>query len=163
MIAREKPPHHDPGLWLSAVNRLIHNSIGDNQFATMFFGTVKPGSTTLRFAACGGPDPVLITPAGAIVLDGSDVPIGVDPMTRYETREARLSGGDSLLLYSDALMESKQIGHPPLEGHGVAAFCSDLRGTSSLAAMEHLLTDVIAPRRPLVDDLTLIWLRQLPH
>lgn len=157
LVARHPPDADDPGAWFGELNRALCGMLGDGQFAAMFFGILERDSTRLRYAACGGPNPVVIDRDGARPLDASGLLLGVDMGARYEVREARLPEDGALLLYSDALIESRGPAAGALGEAGVLALCATFHDTAVPRPLERLLERGVAVRRPLKDDLTLLW------
>ncbi|MBV8165735.1 MAG: fused response regulator/phosphatase [Alphaproteobacteria bacterium] len=155
LLLRLPPDPDAPGAWLGELNRALCGMLAEGQFAALFFGVLERGSDRLRYAACGGPNPALVDRAGARPLDGSGMMVGILEDATYDTREATLSRDGALLLYSDALSESRGSGAPPLGEAGVLALCE--AAADRAPPLDHVLADGLAARRPLKDDLTLLW------
>lgn len=153
----QNPPRPDaPGDWLGEMNDLLCDTLTEGQFATFFFGVLEPGSDLFRYAACGGPDPVVAVGTDCRLLDASGLPLGISKGTRYDTREAILPPGSALLLYSDALSESEGPDAPPLGYAGVLALCQRFMAGDGTPIPDFLQKTLLS-RRPLNDDLTLVW------
>ncbi|MEJ0072007.1 MAG: SpoIIE family protein phosphatase [Pseudomonadota bacterium] len=131
LIARQPPNADDPGAWLGDINRALCEMLGDGQFAAMFFGVLERDSPRLRYAACGGPSPIIADRQGARLLDASGLPLGVDADMRYDTRETVLPADGILLLYSDALNESRSPAGDSLGEAGVLELCESIRHTAT--------------------------------
>jgi sigma-B regulation protein RsbU (phosphoserine phosphatase) len=157
VIARQPPDPDAPGPWLGTINRLLCGMLGEGHFTTMFFGVLERASHRLRYAACGGPSPILMEQAGARPIDASGLPLGLQDGATYETREAVLPPGGALLLYSDALSESRRPDVAPLGEAGVAALCAAIHAEAADDPLDRLLARGLIERRPLKDDLTLVW------
>jgi serine phosphatase RsbU (regulator of sigma subunit) len=96
-----------PGQLLSWLNIVAHHLTGAVT-ATAVCGLYDPGRGTLRWARAGHLPPVLVrgTEAGALPL-GRGMLLGAVPETSYEEKEVRLEAGDTLLMYTDGLIERR--------------------------------------------------------
>lgn len=131
------------------------------QFATFFLGVIDTRAETLTYAAAASPAPLLMA-GDPVFLDGSGLPIGVSRHAVYQNRSAPFPKGASLLLYSDALLET-----PDAEGH-----CLDNMALAQMARqsrrpvgretpLDDLVARFVARHGPLEDDLTLVWLADM--
>lgn len=99
---------HEPGQFLSALNRVLYSLLSPSEFATMFYGIIDTHTHLLEYACAATPDPLLADVDGkSLFLSGAGRPLGVDAFTRYETQQHSFRPGQSLLLYSDALIETR--------------------------------------------------------
>lgn len=161
LFTRHPPNRVDPGAWLAEINQELCGILPLGQFAAMFFGVIDPKNDRLMYAACGGPNPMLVSTDGVKMLDASGVPLGLDADSTYETRSEIFSAGTGVLMYSDALIESKGEDAPPLNHEGVEALCQTF-GHGPRPPIAILLEDGLAARRPIQDDLTLLWVARPP-
>jgi serine phosphatase RsbU (regulator of sigma subunit) len=75
---------------------------------TVICGRYSPGSRVLRWARAGHLPPVLVRDGAATVQPMPDgMLLGVQLDTEYEQRELRLRSGDTLLFYTDGLIERR--------------------------------------------------------
>jgi sigma-B regulation protein RsbU (phosphoserine phosphatase) len=95
-----------PGDYLSIINdKLLHLALRE-QFATMFYGVLDMQGDSLHYACACSPHPIILRSNGqAELIDGSGYPLGIGDHT-YPTQRAAFYSGDTLLLYSDALIET---------------------------------------------------------
>ncbi|GIJ26859.1 hypothetical protein Vqi01_20210 [Micromonospora qiuiae] len=100
-----------PGESLTRLNRLV-GSTESRSFATVFTVWFSPRTNQLRYASAGHPSPLLIRGDDAVFLYGRALgpPVGAIPGTEYETVTGELRAGDRLLLYTDGLIEDRQVG-----------------------------------------------------
>jgi serine phosphatase RsbU (regulator of sigma subunit) len=71
-----------------------------------------PGCTTLRWSSAGHPPLMVRDPCGEVTVLGGerfDLLLGVDPLTRRREQELRLRPGSTVLLYTDGLVEGRDI------------------------------------------------------
>jgi sigma-B regulation protein RsbU (phosphoserine phosphatase) len=92
---------------VTRLNRHICETNQDVDYlATLVFGDLDAASGRLRLAAAGHPPPILLSPSmGARPIHGGGIPLGIDPQATYINQERILSGGETVLLYSDGLTE----------------------------------------------------------
>ncbi|MFF5214843.1 SpoIIE family protein phosphatase [Micromonospora sp. NPDC000442] len=101
----------DPGESLTRLNRLV-GSTESRSFATVFCLWFSPRTGRLRYASAGHPSPLLIRGDDVAFLHGRALgpPVGAIAGTEYETVSGKLGAGDRLLLYTDGLIEDRQVG-----------------------------------------------------
>jgi predicted ester cyclase len=96
-----------PGEVLSRVNETLVARIPPNMFVTCFYAILDPKSATLRYANAGHDLPYLHHSDGdAEELRARGMPLGLMPGMIYEEGEVSLREGESILFYSDGLVEA---------------------------------------------------------
>jgi serine phosphatase RsbU (regulator of sigma subunit)/anti-sigma regulatory factor (Ser/Thr protein kinase) len=95
-----------PGEVLQRTNDLLNPDIPRNMFVTCLYIVIDPGTGKLWFANAGHNLPYKSTGNGMIELRATGMPLGLLPGMKYEEKEAILEPGESLLLYSDGLVEA---------------------------------------------------------
>ena len=98
--------HVSPGQVLELVNDLLHPDIPPNMFVTCLYAVLDPRSGRLRYANAGHDLPYQRTVNGVVELRATGMPLGLMPGMSYEEIEATIAPGDSVLLYSDGLVEA---------------------------------------------------------
>jgi serine phosphatase RsbU (regulator of sigma subunit) len=98
-----------PSEALARVNELLHAEIPAKMFVTCFYAILDTGSGRMTFANAGHDLPYQRHNGGSEELWATGMPLGLMPGIRYEEREAILAPGDSLLLYSDGLVEAHNV------------------------------------------------------
>jgi serine phosphatase RsbU (regulator of sigma subunit)/anti-sigma regulatory factor (Ser/Thr protein kinase) len=91
---------------LTQVNDLLYANIPSGMFATCFYAILDPESGRLRYANAGHEWPYRRYSDGVSELQATGMPLGMMPGTRYDEQEVTLAPGESLLLYSDGLVEA---------------------------------------------------------
>jgi serine phosphatase RsbU (regulator of sigma subunit) len=82
--------------------------IPPNMFVTCFYAIVDPKSGHLRYANAGHDLPYLGRRRGdAEELRARGMPLGLMPGMSYEEKEITLQAGESVLYYSDGLVEAR--------------------------------------------------------
>src|SRR5215208_5287170 len=96
-----------PGEVLSRVNQTLLARIPQNMFVTSFYAILEPKSGSLKYANAGHDLPYLWHGGGdAEELRARGMPLGLMPGMSYEEKEITLQRGESVLFYSDGLVEA---------------------------------------------------------
>jgi serine phosphatase RsbU (regulator of sigma subunit)/ketosteroid isomerase-like protein len=97
-----------PGEVLAQVNGTLVARIPSNMFVTCFYAVLDPESAGLRYANAGHDLPYLRGRSSddAEELSARGMPLGLMPEMRYEEKEIVLDAGDSVLFYSDGLVDA---------------------------------------------------------
>ncbi|MET8044181.1 SpoIIE family protein phosphatase [Micromonospora sp. NPDC005215] len=146
---------YDPGEALTRLNRLVGSTDG-RSFATVVCLLSNPRTGRLRYASAGHPSPLLISGGDVSFLHDRALgpPVGAIPGATYEAVEGELAPGNRLLLYTDGLIEDRQLDIDA----ALAQLCVDAAIPS-----EHVvdLIDAVVERvdgRPRRDDVAVLAL-----
>lgn len=156
----------DPADWLQQLNEFLCTTLQVGQFATMFAAVIDFAANEMRYACASTPPPLLrTTQDGAFrLIDGTGFPIGVTRLARFETCRVPFPPGTSLVLYSDALIETPDPVEALFTPQGLCELLDvhHPRGdakTAHDALLSRLKCEACAP---LADDLTLVALYHRP-
>jgi serine phosphatase RsbU (regulator of sigma subunit) len=95
-----------PGEVLAQANEILYPDILVNMFVTCFYGVLDPSSDTFTYANAGHDLPYLHRNGDAEELRARGMPLGLMPGMGYEEKETILQAGESVLFYSDGLVEA---------------------------------------------------------
>jgi PAS domain S-box-containing protein len=95
-----------PGEILEQVNNILYADIPPNMFVTCLAILLDSRSGQLQYANAGHDPPYLRHADGVSDLRATGMPLGLMPNMSYEQKEVRLKPGESVLLYSDGLVEA---------------------------------------------------------
>jgi serine phosphatase RsbU (regulator of sigma subunit) len=95
-----------PGQMLQRVNEALFPYIPANMFVTCFYVILDPESGLLRYANAGHDLPYLHHDGDAEELRARGMPLGLMSSMDYEEMDLVLEAGESVLFYSDALVEA---------------------------------------------------------
>ncbi|HEX9411933.1 MAG TPA: SpoIIE family protein phosphatase, partial [Ktedonobacterales bacterium] len=95
-----------PGLVLQRTNDLLYPDIPPRMFVTCLYAILDPATGRLRYANAGHDLPYQRHGGDAFELRATGMPLGLMPGMRYEEKETILAPGDSILLYTDGLVEA---------------------------------------------------------
>jgi serine phosphatase RsbU (regulator of sigma subunit) len=149
---------------LSRVNETILARIPPNMFVTCFYTILAPKSGSLTFANAGHSLPCCCREHAASDLSARGMPLGLIPGMSYEENETTLVPGESVLFYSDGLIEAH---NPKGEMFGTPRLRSLLseysEGASSLSAtLLEGLERFTGEGWEQEDDVTLLTLERSP-
>lgn len=98
-----------PAHILTEANKVICRQLGLNQFVTMMYGTLDPGTGRMLISRAGHPEIIMwVKNRCAFCCDESNLPLGVLDDMVYEQSEIILSDGDGVILYTDGLTEARR-------------------------------------------------------
>jgi serine phosphatase RsbU (regulator of sigma subunit) len=100
----------EPGAVLSRVNDILLADMPKNMFVTCLYAILDPGSGIFRVANAGHNVPYQCTSRGILDVRATGMPLGLMPGMSYLEVETCLASGDSLLLFSDGLVEAHNPG-----------------------------------------------------
>jgi steroid delta-isomerase-like uncharacterized protein len=96
-----------PGEVLARVNDALYPDVPSAMFVTCFYAILDPAAARMRYANAGHDLPyVFHSGKGTHELRATGMPLGLMPEMSYEEKEAVLGEGDSVLFYSDGLVEA---------------------------------------------------------
>jgi len=110
-----------PGEILEQVNNTLYQDIPPNMYVTCLAALLDSRTGRLQYANAGHDLPYLRHAAGVSKLRATGMPLGLMPGMSYEQKEITLMPGDSVLLYSDGLVEAhdpqrEMFGFPRMQG-----------------------------------------------
>lgn len=158
-MLRELSPLADtPDALLNALNNKLSDLFERGQFATFFYCVIDITNHTLTYASAGAPSPLLYSHSQQEVkyISGEGLPLGIRRNQVYEAHAMPFHAQDTLLLYSDALIENDHCDETRLMEwvddymqYGVAQTGQNMK--------DYIMKTLATPYMPtLEDDLTVI-------
>jgi PAS domain S-box-containing protein len=150
---------------LSLLNEALVAQVADNRFLTVAYARLEPEHGKARLVVtCGGhPSPIVIRSDGDVeVLDCPGMIVGSLPDVEFDEAEVGLGPGDSVVFYTDGVVEARHgtdiFGEERLVELLATCARHDARGVAN--AVRQAVGDFQpgAPR----DDLAIVVLRVLP-
>jgi serine phosphatase RsbU (regulator of sigma subunit) len=153
-----------PGEVLAQVNEAVLARIPPNMFVTCFYGVLDPKSGHFSFANAGHNLPCCCHEHAASDLIARGMPLGLMPRMSYEENETVLKPGESVLFYSDGLVEAhnptgEMFGTPRLRSL-LTEYPTDANGLNALLLEE--LARFTGEGWEQEDDITLLTLKCSP-
>ncbi len=149
-----------PSSVLARLNRLV--DVTGPSFATLLYAVIDTEALTCRYASAGHPPPLLVsgsTRTSVFLEGGRSVPLGAHSEVGYRQQLVRLRPGDTLLLYTDGLVERREA----TLDEGLERFRAVTeKGPDELEALlDHLLEELLAAGAS-ADDVAVLGIRALP-
>ena len=96
-----------PGQVLERVNEIIYQDIPPKMFVTCLYALLDPESGELLYANAGHDLPYHRHQMGGVTeLRATGMPLGLMPGMQYEEKKTTLAYGESILFYSDGIVEA---------------------------------------------------------
>ena len=111
-----------PAGLLTDLNRLLCDVLPTGQYATMFCAILDFAAGRVEYASAAAPPQLLRSAAGEpfTIISEPGFPLGITRLATFDDREAPFAPGGTLLLFSDALIETPP---PPDAAFDVARLC----------------------------------------
>lgn len=149
-----------PGAVLQRVNELLFNDIPDKMFVTCLYALLDLQSGKMQYANAGHDLPYRHNNDGVDQMQARGMPLGLMPGMEYEAQEIYIQPGDSVLFYSDGLVEAhnrtrEMFGFPRLQ-----QVLAEHSGGDMITYLLEQLTQFTGEGWQQEDDVTLVTLRR---
>jgi GAF domain-containing protein/anti-sigma regulatory factor (Ser/Thr protein kinase) len=147
-----------PARTLELVDRFVQ-SMGEYAMATAAYAIFDPETGRLRVATAGHLPPIIVSDRDAKVLDLTPgAPLGGFPYGSCPEQEFSLGTGETIVLYTDGLIERRGI---PLS-EGIDRLAAALQGSHSAENACRRAIDEMVPDEGLEDDVAILALTNVP-
>jgi serine phosphatase RsbU (regulator of sigma subunit) len=151
-----------PGQVLEQANNLLCPNMPQNMFVTCLYAILDPITGLIRYANAGHPPAYQRTGQEVHEFSARGMPLGLMPDMHYEEKEATIKPGDSLIMYSDGLVEAHNVqaemfGFPRLRQLLTIPACGD----ELIQCMLQELNTFTGPDWEQEDDVTFVTLERL--
>jgi len=161
VLRGEAPRVGSPAAVLERANEILLPEMPARMFVTCLYMVLEPETGKVVYANAGHNLPYVRTAGGVIELRATGMPLGLLPGMDYPEHEAVLAPGESVLLYSDGLVEAHDragdmFGFPRLR----ELMATELPSTELL---DHLLDELhgfVGKGWDQEDDITLVALQR---
>jgi sigma-B regulation protein RsbU (phosphoserine phosphatase) len=152
---------NDPAAVLDTVNRQVHASCLADRFATLFYGVFDAATRTLRYANGGHNPPLVVRRDGSIVwLDTAGLPLGLFPDSAYEEGTLQLHPGDTVIAYTDGVVEAVNQSGQEWGGQGIRKAAVESKAKDANELVDAIFTSLDEfSRGRQTDDATIIVAR----
>jgi sigma-B regulation protein RsbU (phosphoserine phosphatase) len=148
-----------PAEVLSVMNRRLQG-LTDERFVTVFYGLLDRQTREFRYANAGHPPPLRFNPRRRHVepLSARGLMLGIVPEAVYEEKSLTLEPGDRLCLYTDGVVDSRNVTKELYGQERLEQFLLE-SGRKPAAELAQVLADHLQDfrsDRPAWDDLTIL-------
>jgi phosphoserine phosphatase RsbU/P len=164
-VARsEARDHITPPAVMRETNRWVAHDVPPGTFVALSYATLDPATRRLAVASAGQLSPMLRREDGTIsylLPPGPALPLGIMPNVPYEQLEVALAPGDTLVFYTDGVVEAH---NPSGELFGFERLEALLARDGTLPPeefIERVLLEIgaFSGNAPHHDDMTLVVVR----
>lgn len=154
-----------PDAIFARIARLLYARTSAESFATAFLGVLEPATGRVRYANAGHNPALVVRASGAVEqLVATGTPLGILPSARYPASEVVLAPGESLVLYTDGIVEAT---NPADEEYGLERLIDAVlrhrgEGLEEFARCLDADLEAFAAGVPFADDRTLVLARRRP-
>jgi serine phosphatase RsbU (regulator of sigma subunit)/anti-sigma regulatory factor (Ser/Thr protein kinase) len=161
ILRAEAPRLVAPSAVLARANDLLAAEMPEKMFVTCLYMVLEPATGRVVYANAGHNLPYVRTAGGVIELRATGMPLGLLPGMPYDEKEAAIAPGESMLLYSDGIVEAhseqgEMYGFPRLK----ADVEVDLAGTELIDRLLERLRAFTGRGWEQEDDITMVALRR---
>jgi phosphoserine phosphatase RsbU/P len=147
---------------MERTSRAFCESTLPTHYATLVCGRASP-SGDIEICNAGHPPPLVVRADGVMRVDATSMPIGLFCTERFSTRTVNLASSETLLLYTDGLIEARNGAG---EEYGIERLCTLAPSASDLppkGLIDACLKDLAAfrGRAAPTDDLTIMAVRRV--
>jgi anti-sigma regulatory factor (Ser/Thr protein kinase)/putative methionine-R-sulfoxide reductase with GAF domain len=144
---------HGPARTLELLDRFVQ-AMPEQAMATAAYAVLDPDTAALRIASAGHLPPVLVGHGEARVVELPGAPpLGAFPYGSFEEREVSLGSGETVVFYTDGLVERPRVGLM----ESIEKFIAAVRGAASPDEICDLAVGALVPLEGgLRDDVAIV-------
>ncbi len=98
-------PHLSAARLVSNLNRQLYATTAPEKYATFYFALYDDSNHSLTYTNAGHLAPILLRGNTVTTLDSTGTVVGAFPMARYGEKTIELQQGDTLVAYTDGIIE----------------------------------------------------------
>jgi sigma-B regulation protein RsbU (phosphoserine phosphatase) len=150
-----------PGLMAQVNHALFEDLVRSELFISAFYAELELATGEVTFCRAGHPKPLLVQLGEKGWLDTEGLLLGLQEDGQFEERTARLSRGDTIVLYTDGLLDAQGADRRAFGTDGLRNAALD----SLTAPPEQMALKILEAARahcggaPLLDDMTAVVVR----
>lgn len=152
--------YSDPTNALAELNSVLLRELDPRRFCTVLFGTLEPHDSGQGFqvtiATGGHPPALLLDPTSGTadqVRSAKGMLVGMIPKATFDSCRVWLQPGQTLLFYTDGLIESRRA-RPPFGEDSLAAFAIEHAGLGAEGLIDRITT--LIPKLSPDDDVAVL-------
>jgi serine phosphatase RsbU (regulator of sigma subunit) len=152
--------HCDPSTTMQRLHTFLRPLMESRRFATVVIGHLRDDGV-LTIANAGHPAPLIARRDGAIEPIDSTGPVaGLLPSSRWRSVQRRLSRGESLLMFSDGLLEARTDDGSEFGSERIASAFARSQARNAREIVNGVLAEARSWVAEFEDDLTVMAIRR---
>jgi sigma-B regulation protein RsbU (phosphoserine phosphatase) len=145
--------NHSPKEVCDHLNSIMNNYTMPEKFTSFFYGVLNAEKKKFIYTNAGHPPPIILRSTGEIIhLSSGGLLLGVHPDSSYEQSTIQLEKGDILLLYTDGLLETRNIIGEEFGENRMIDFCKKNIHLSAKNFSENILSSLDKFSNNNIDD-----------
>jgi serine phosphatase RsbU (regulator of sigma subunit)/pSer/pThr/pTyr-binding forkhead associated (FHA) protein len=155
----------DPATFVTKLNLALKENLPQSKFVTLFLGRLDTTTGAIEYVNAGHTPPLLLTSSGASELTESDLLLGVVSRAEFVNRKLQLHPGDSLILFTDGVTESRGKEGAEMGPARIAKAISSLHAREAreiAERVEEAVLEHVGDAENLDDDVTLVIVSRSP-
>ncbi len=167
VVSAKGSDYRSPAEVMSQTNRLLYGDVPKGSFVALSYALLRPDGNQVCFSNGGQLSPFLVSangqPIDLIETPGNRLPLGILPDLSYQERSFTLLPGDSLVFYTDGLIEQNDKYGGMFGFESVRSLLEELRGQPPAVILNSLLeaAHTFANGLHQHDDVTLVVVQRL--
>ncbi len=145
------------------LNNLVHRSTASNAFISFFYCELNIKSGVMRYINSGHNPPIVLDKKKKTQrLDSCGLCLGMFPAQDYESREITINPGDTAMLYTDGLTESRNRNNEELAEEGLVKILKKHQKLPAEKLMETIFEELVTftDGADPMDDMTLVLIKR---
>jgi sigma-B regulation protein RsbU (phosphoserine phosphatase) len=147
------------------VNQALVRDTRDNEFATVFYGTIDRKTLRLTYSSAGHDPSYLLRDGNFIELSVGGMALGVDATQTYDKGIVHLKPGDIIVSYTDGVVDASNFTGEKFGRQRIRDAVKEKAGESARDIVNHILWQVRRfvgmNNRP--DDMTVVVVKVMPR
>lgn len=131
-----------PASVLATLNRRLTIRGIPRRYATIQYALCDPRSGAMQIASAGMSGPIHVSQSGCRALQLSGLPPGMFPDASYETHLMHLHAGDSMVFFSDGIVEAQDMSGDFFGMQRLVELCGVQSGANSAQLLERIFAAV---------------------
>lgn len=162
-LYREIHPGHTIETMAADLNNFIHRDTEINDFISFFYGELNKESGELKYINAGHNPPIVISKDKKIHhLESCGMCLGMLPSEKYEIKSKTLEPGDIAVLFTDGIIESRNIKNKEFTEEGLIKLVKKHTKSTASEILETICSEVkaFASGVDQFDDMTLVVIKR---
>lgn len=146
------------------LNDFVHSSSSPNCFITFFFAEMNTDTGALKYINAGHNPPLVFEKGGGIHrLESCGLCLGMFPSVRYEVKTMPLNAGETAVLYTDGITESRNKEGKEFGEDGLISLVKKNRKDSAQELLSRIYEEVkiFSAGTDIMDDMTVVIIKRM--